>query len=547
MWKSVLLALIAGLLFVLSWPTNGFPLLVFFAFIPLLLIERQFSEAEFGKKGLKIFGLSLFTFLIFNALTYSWLSHAHPETDATSSELQQAWFAYLFAVIVNSLLMSLAFLFFHKIRLKFGNFLGYAFLPMIWIFLEKLHLNWDFAWPWLNLGNAFASFHKWVQWYSVTGALGGTLWVILVNEFLFLGINSFLEHQKAWGKKMLILGIFTMLLPIGGSYIMYNNYVEKSEQSVEVVLLQPKLDPYREKYQLSGDQILMDLLNLAQKGITDSTQFVIVPETAFPGLDNVVLNDVESDYYIQRIKEFVRYHPQVNFISGMDAVKFFNQEEMPNPTAIEMRNGGWLNHYNAVAQMNTKDSVQTYFKSKLVVGVELFPYMSVLKPLLGDAMLDFGGSVNSLTTQEERSVFSNTLNNGKVAPLVCYESIFGEFVSEFVKNGANFISVSTNDSWWGNTQGHKQFLEYAKLRAIENRRDVVRAANSGISAFINQRGDIVKSLPYDEKGFLRGEVHLNSELTPYTKSGDVVGRIALILAGVMTAFYFMSLILKKKN
>lgn len=260
-----------------------------------------------------------------------------------------------------------------------------------------------------------------------------------------------------------------------------------------------------------------------------------------------MLNDVESDYYIQRIKEFVRYHPQVNFISGMDAVKFFNQEEMPNPTAIEMKNGGWLNHYNAVAQLNTKDSVQTYFKSKLVVGVELFPYMSVLKPLLGDAMLDFGGSVNSLTTQEERSVFSNTLNNGKVAPLVCYESIFGEFVSEFVKNGANLISVSTNDSWWGNTQGHKQFLEYAKLRAIENRRDVVRAANSGISAFINQRGDIVKSLPYDEKGFLRGEVHLNSELTPYTKSGDVVGRIALILAGVMTAFYFMSLILKKKN
>lgn len=547
MWKSVLLALIAGLLFVLSWPTNGFAPLVFFAFIPLLLIERQFSEADFGKKGFKIFGLSFFTFLIFNLFVYSWLNHAHPESNATPSQLQQAWFAYLFAVIVNSLLMSVSFLYFHKVRNKFGNFIGYAFLPMIWICLEKLHLNWDFAWPWLNLGNAFAHYHEWVQWYSVTGALGGTLWVILVNEFLFLGINSFLEHQKAWGKKMLILSIFTMLVPVLGSYIMYYNYEEKSDKSLEVVLLQPKLDPYYEKYQLSGEQILTDLLDLAQKGVTDSTQFVIAPETAFPGLDNVVLNNLENDFYIQRIKEFVHYNPQVNFISGIDAVKFFNQKEMPNPTAIAVQEGSWVNHYNAVAQVNTKDSVQTYFKSKLVVGVELFPYMSILKPLLGNAMLDFGGSVNSLTTQEERSVFNNSFNDGKVAPLVCYESIFGEFVSEFVKNGANFISVSTNDSWWGNTQGHKQFLEYAKLRAIENRRDVVRAANSGISAFINQRGDVVKSLPYDKKGFLRGEVHLNSELTPYTKSGDVVGRIALILVGIMTAFYFMSLILKKKN
>ncbi|MBV7439887.1 apolipoprotein N-acyltransferase [Weeksellaceae bacterium TAE3-ERU29] len=547
MWKSILLAVISGLLFTISWPTYGVPFFLFIAFIPLLLIEKQFSDATFKRKGLRIFLLSLLTFIVWNSLSYFWLSNAHPQENPTSEQLGQAWFAFGFAVIVNSLLMATTFLVFHKIRKNHGNFYGYLFLPVAWITLEKLHLNWDFAWPWLNLGNGFASYHECIQWYSVTGALGGTIWIIVVNIFLFLALNSYLEHRRNKIKPNLITGLALMIIPILISLLMYSSYEEKKDGTVNVVLLQPKLNPYYEKYSKSGDDILYDLFELSQSAISDSTDFIIAPETAFPGIESVNLNSADNDYYITQIKTFIENYKKLNFISGADAVKFTEAEEEPNPTAIEVGQGIWANKYNAVVQVNNVDSLEVYFKSKLVVGVELFPYMSILKPLIGEAMLDFGGSVNSLTTQEERSVFTNTENKARIAPLVCYESIFGEFTSEFVNNGANLISISTNDSWWGNTQGHKQLLAYAKLRAIENRRDVVRSANSGISAFINQRGDIVNTLDYDERGALKGTANLNNQLSTYSKTGDVLGRMALLLTGVLLAYHLMSLFMKKRE
>jgi apolipoprotein N-acyltransferase len=88
--------------------------------------------------------------------------------------------------------------------------------------------------------------------------------------------------------------------------------------------------------------------------------------------------------------------------------------------------------------------------------------MSVLKPLLGDAMINLGGAVVSLGYDKDRSVFTNPYNKGKMAPIICYESIY-EFVTDYVRKGANFLGIMTNDSWWGHTQGHKQLLSYASL------------------------------------------------------------------------------------
>jgi len=99
-----------------------------------------------------------------------------------------------------------------------------------------------------------------------------------------------------------------------------------------------------------------------------------------------------------------------------------------------------------------------------------------------------------------------------------------------VENGANFLSIITNDAWWGDTQGHQQHLSYARLRAIENRRYVARSANTGISAIINSRGDILKTLAYEERGSISGRVGIQNELTFYSQYGDYLARIAQFLA-----------------
>jgi apolipoprotein N-acyltransferase len=114
------------------------------------------------------------------------------------------------------------------------------------------------------------------------------------------------------------------------------------------------------------------------------------------------------------------------------------------------------------------------------------------------------------------------------APLICYESIYGEFNAEQCRQGADFIAVITNDGWWEDTPGYKQHMSFCRIRAIENRRSVARSANTGISCFINQRGDVIQQTKWWEPAALRSNINKNKHLTFYTKRGDVLGRTSFI-------------------
>jgi apolipoprotein N-acyltransferase len=159
----------------------------------------------------------------------------------------------------------------------------------------------------------------------------------------------------------------------------------------------------------------------------------------------------------------------------------------------------------------------------------MLPYPQYLG-FLSDLAIDLGGAAGSLGTQKERSVFKNNINKAKVAPVICYESIYGEFVTDYIKKGANIIFVITNDGWWGDTPGYRQHLSFSKLRAIENRRSIARSANTGISCFINQRGDILQKTQYWEKDVIKGKINLNNKITYYTIHGDFIGRISGFLS-----------------
>ena len=548
MWRSVLLAIIAGLFLTISWPSIGFPGLLFVAFVPLIILEKQFSDAPFRRKSLKIFLLSWLAFFIWNALAYRWLFYARPPVNPTSLEIQQAWIAYFFPVILNSLFMAIIFILYHKIRNKHGQLYGFLFLPTFWMAFENLHLNWDFMWPWLNLGNGFASYYKWVQWYELTGTFGGTLWVWIANLFLFKAILLYLEHgDKKLMRKLYIAFALVVLVPIGISYVMYFNYEEKGEE-INIVLLQPDLDPYHEKYVKSSQEIVEEIISIGDKVVTNQTDLILTPETSFPGSEAVILNDMNSDPSIQALRDWISNYPDVVLVAGTSLIEFTNASQAPNITSIPYNSNMWINSYNSTIQLeNSNDSIPSYHKSKLVVGVEYFPYPTIFKPLLGSVMLDFGGSTNSLTKSNKAKVFTNRQNSAKIAPTICYESIFGEYTSEFVKEGANLIAISTNDSWWGDTDGHRQFLDYARLRAIENRRSVARSANSGISAFINQRGDIVQRLEYGKQGSLVGSLKMNTKITNYTIAGDFLSRIALIISGIILAYFIVDRIFNKER
>ncbi len=541
--KYFFLSLISALLLSISWPTYGIPFFIFVALVPLLMMEHEISKfSKIKRKGWAIFGLSYLSFIIWNIVTTGWL-YGSLNPDGSHAVL-----AVIIPVVVNSLLYSLVFQCYHWYKNAQGTYWGFAFLIAIWMSFEKLHLDWELTWPWLNLGNVFSEYPKVIQWYDTLGATGGSFWILVVNIFIFYTLRTWEAGRK---QKDLIknssIALALILVPILVSLIKYRSFDEKPIGQVNVLMLQPNLDPYTEKYSKDSLEIETELLQLAEENSKGKIDFYIGPETSLPGYGSISEKGFENSTILNNVRNFLSTKPGSVFATGISSHRFFENETKIPKNAYQTSDGAWVESYNSALQIIPNQKIDIYHKGKLVPGVEIFPYMNFLKPILGDAMINLGGTVASLGVDEERKVFANPFNKGKAAPIICYESIYGEFVTDYVKKGANFLTIMTNDSWWGVTEGHKQLLSYAKLRAIETRREIARAANSGISAHINALGEIEESTLYGDKTALFAKVKLYEEKTFYTKTGGLITRLCIFALGFLAFYGLIKKILNRKS
>lgn len=541
--KYVILSLLSAMLLSISWPTYGIPFFIFFALVPLMMMEHDITKfSKIKRKGWVIFGLSYLCFVIWNIVTTGWL-YGSKNPDGTHSLM-----AVVFPVLVNSLLYSFVFQLYHWYKKAQGTYWGLTFFVAIWMCFEKLHMSWEFTWPWLNLGNAFSEYPKIIQWYDTLGATGGSFWILLINVYAFYTLRIWEAGRK---RKSLIINsailVGAIALPMLISVVKYNNFDEKPIGSVKVLMLQPELDPYTEKYSKDSLTILNDLLTLAEQNSKGQIDYYIGPETSLPGFGSISEQGFEQSTLLNNVKDFLSKHPKSVFATGISSHKFFQSTEQKPNAAYLVSDGSFVESYNSAVQIIPNQKVEVYHKGKLVPGVEIFPYINVLKPVLGDAMLNLGGATVSLGIDEERKVFSNPFNKGKLAPIICYESIYGEFVTDYVKKGANFLAIMTNDSWWGVTQGHQQLMSYAKLRAIETRREIARSANSGISAHIDAKGDVLADTLYGDKTALFAEVKLYDKMTFYSRAGDLLSRISIFVLGFLVFYTLIKKFQNRKN
>ena len=515
-----ILSVLSGLLLAFAWPTNGFAGLLFIAFIPLFIAHYRLNKTAVKAVKWKVFLHAYLTFFIWNIVTTGWLYYSSA-------------FGMWFAVLVNSLLMALVFLVYHLVSKKVSRFTSSSFFIAIWLSFEYLHLHWDFSWPWLQLGNGFSESVSWIQWYEFTGVFGGSLWVLVVNTLLY---NAWLQYSSRKENSVSTKGItirygipalLIIALPISLSHFLSINSLTNEVEGTEVVILQPNIDPYSEKYDISNSQMAENLMTLAVDSITANTKLIIAPETTLAS--GMRLTGINRNPALNRIKRFLFDYPNTYYLGGVSLGDSFKNKDKATSQTNYIKNGDfYYNDYNSAVFMNSTNPVELYHKSKLVVGVENFPYKNVLQPILGDVMLDLGGTVATKTTQEDREVFI-TRDSLKVAPIICYESVYGEYVTGYVNNGAQFLSIITNDGWWQNTQGHKQHLSLARLRAIETRKWIARSANTGISAVINDYGKIITTLGYEKKGALKGTIYPNNKITFYVKHGDFIARVSVFL------------------
>lgn len=519
------MSLLSALLLSLPFFEQCSGLLLLIAFVPLLMVE-----ADLGAKGKKCaWQWAFLTFVVWNLTTTYWIMNA-------------TFWGMVGAVVATAALMTFVFWLFTVVKRHSTAALGYVAFVAFWIMWEHFFLNAEISWPWLTLGNGLSKDIALIQWYELTGALGGSCWVLVANVLIFYLLKQLTSpsspQKNKPQKSLFIVFALWLIIPIIGSVARFCTYTTPAGEPCKVAVLQPNIDPFNDKFDgVSVQQQLNILLQLADSVVDSTTQYVIAPETA---LHKTWENRINSNASIEQIKNFCQQHPQIKFVTGATTMYEYADGDTISYTARSFIDDKqhFYDIYNSALQIDTGASVGIYHKSKLVVGVEMLPYPKYLR-FLDKWAIDLGGSAGGLGTQKERTVFYNPDSAYRVGVAICYESVYGEFCTQYVQKGANLLFIITNDGWWRNTPGHRQHLNYARLRAIETRRDLARSANTGISAIINQRGQILHRTQWWTKDAFAATLTTNAAITPYVRYGDwlaiLAGLVALMTIGITIA------------
>ncbi len=505
------LSLSSAILLTISWLPYGLAFVSLFALVPLLLIEHELRLAN--KSPLTLFGYGFLTFFVWNIGTTWWLWNATPEGSIA-------------AFFINTLLMCLPWLLYHWAAKKRGTKAALWIGLWAWLTFEWWHRTWEFSWPWLNLGNVFATTPWAVQWYELSGVSGGSLWVLVSNGLLFGYVMQWQQKMPAERLKLGLNQLFWIAIaPLFASWYVQSQYVSFGTP-MQVSVVQPNIDPYHDKFKgMSPTEQTVQMLRLAKRSTNASTHLVCFPETAMVGGINE--ESFENDPSIVLTKSFLSSYPHTAVLSGADTYRFFADPSKRSVTARKYDDDNYYDSYNTALLIQNNQPVQVYHKSKLVPGVEAIPYQQYLQ-FLTKAAIDLGGTSGSLGRSKEAINFWIN-GNQQVAPIICYESVFGEHVSTYVQKGAGLLCIITNDGWWGNTPGYVHHFDYARLRAIENRRYIARSANTGKSGFIDDFGNIIQATQWWEPAALSATLQYQTYLTFYTKHSWTIERIPLAL------------------
>ncbi len=520
--SALSLAILFAALAAIPYLVEGAGFLALASFAPLFCMEEMLRREKARHKGWYCFT----AFALFNIAATYWIWYVSPA-------------GAVGALTCNSLFMTAIFAIFIAVR----NFCcrkgcGCTILPhlifiCIWVAWEHAYHEIELSWPWLTLGNSFATSTRLVQWYDVTGAEGGSLWILLSGLTLFLSIRALQCGAKRRALCHAAIWAVVVTVPTAVSLVRFYSYREEGEP-VEVVAVQPNVDPFAKYGVIAQSSLDERLIALADSIATPATRYIITPETFTYDID---LDNPGGNLSFARYCEFLSSRPGTSMLLG--ALSYRNYGHGPKPTtSARRRSSGWTDVYNSAMMFDAGGEISFSNKSKLVPGVEIIPYQDKFT-FLGKIFDHFGGSTESYGRSSRMEPLEGA--DGHVAaPMICYESIYSDYSSRAVKAGADFLAVITNDGWWGDSPGYHQHFRYAKLRAIENRRDLVQVANNGISGFIDQKGEVLSSTPYWVETAIRGTIHTRNGLTFFSMHGDFIGRGAPVAALALLLLAFIS-------
>jgi apolipoprotein N-acyltransferase len=301
-------AIASGLLLFAAWPVSPFTFLIFIAWAPLLWLETKVPSRK------KFFALTYLVMFAWNISTTWWIWNASPP-GATA------------AFLANSLLMCFPWLGYRIAKKRLGQSWGYVSLIAFWMCFEYIHLqDWGLSWPWLTLGNAFATHTEWIQWYEYTGTSGGTLWILLSNMLIF---SLFTEYQSNGRSRNYFAKLFSWLLLLVVPSVLYNlssrNSISARSQR-NIVIVQPNIDPYEKVSDAAGsfEAQLQKLIMTSEKQIDSNTSLLVWPETALYIASRIDEDDLKEYYFLWPLWDFLRQHPGLSLFTGIESFRTFS-------------------------------------------------------------------------------------------------------------------------------------------------------------------------------------------------------------------------------
>ncbi len=536
--KDRILLILSGILMGVAFPPFPFPLTLFLfvGLIPYLyVIQKKKTLAEINRA-------SYLTFFIFSIITIYWVGSWQKESDPF---LMIAGGTLLFFEPILFLIPSTLF---YLARKSFSENIALLLFPFFWACYEYLFMLTDISFPWLTLGHGLAEFVPFIQIADIVGAVGLSIIVIYLNIFLF---KSFISFKKSYKKFKINLSIAVLLFALVLGYGFYRiESFHISQKKIRVGLIQPNLDPW-DKWNITNlNKLIRSYIDLSKEAVNKGARLIIWPETALP----VFLTDGSHNAELDSIYYFLIKN-NVYLMTGMPDIKYYYPgEKIPENVKNNKIGNTYYATYNGILLLSPNSRyIQHYGKMKLVPFGEKVPFVNQL-PFLGK-LINWSVGISSWNVGRDTVNFeipnltesdnsSQTKDSISINGLVCYESVFPYFVTNFVQRGAKLIAVVTNDSWYGKSSGPYQHKEISVLRAVENRRTVIRAANGGISCIINPLGETDLESKLFVKDVLVGDAYLESSKTFFTKYPLIIPDISMAISFWVFGIF---LLIKIKN
>jgi apolipoprotein N-acyltransferase len=482
-----------GLLLALSFPPYPTRILSIVALVPLMRYFIRVFPAHAGRKGgLKrgflagyFFGAVFFLVLIF------WISNLIPE-----SSVNLSW-VLLPGVILLILYLACYYGLFGLVIAWMTGRIGRRALwaaPAVWALLEYLRSKGELAFSWGVISSSLVKYPIAVQGVFALGPFGLAMLIVLVN--LLIAVMIFSDVKRIRLAALVSLVAVTTVMLAGGALRIrrIDEEIGARAGSANVAVVQPNVDLGKKWDVNYRDSVFVQIEEIAGKAAAMGAELVIFPETAAP----------VSMSHQHRYRNWMK---RISREAGVDIYIGYIRHEMENDR--------WRS-FNSSGIFDGKGRLVTeYDKINLLQFGERIPFSQYI-PLL--EKIEFGQA--NFKKGRTQTIFESPA--GRFGSLICFESTFSGYARRYVKEGAQFLVNVTNDGWFGSARGPLQHSETAILRAVENGVTLLRAANTGVSMYVDPAGRVIDRIGLDEEGILLVPVHTLSSITPYCRFGHLI-------------------------